>query len=98
MGGRGDDVRPLHGILQQTGCDESCGVSHVYHQQGTHLVGNLAHPLVVPLTAIGRATADDELGFVLQGEGFHLVIVHTPCLLVQVVADGLVEDTARVDQ
>ena len=98
VGRRGYDVSPFHGVLQQSGSNQTGGVSHVDHQQGSHLVGNLAHALVVPFAAVGRATADNQLRLVLDGQLLHLVIVHAACLLVQVVAHGLVQDTARVHQ
>ena len=72
-------------------------MSHIDHEQGTHLIGNLTHALVVPLTAVSRATADDQLGLVLQRQLLHLVVVHAASLLVEVVAHGLIENTARVD-
>ena len=91
-------MSPLHGVLQQSGGNQSGGVSHVNHQQGTHLVGNLAHALVVPLAAVGRAAADNQLRLVLHGQLLHLVVVHAARLLVQVVAYGLIEDATGVHQ
>ena len=97
MGRRSHDVSIFYRVLQQTGSNQTSGVSHVDHQQGTHLVGNLTHTLVVPFTAVGTATTDNQLGLVLQGQLLHLVVIHTACLLVQVVADGVVDDTRSID-
>ena len=81
----------FHGVIEQTCCDESCRVSHVNHEDGTHLVGDFSHALVVPLTAVCRTTSDDELWLVLESELLHLVVVHATCFLVQVVAYRIVE-------
>ena len=73
-------------------------MGHVNHQQCTYLVSNLTHTLVVPLTAVGRAAADDELRLVLQRQALHLVVVHAARFLVQVVAYWLIQDTRGVYQ
>ena len=96
MGGRGHDVCIFYGVLQQTGSNQTGGVSHINHQQSAYLVGNLTHTLVVPLTAVGRATADNQLRLVLEGQLLHLVIIHTTGLLVQVIADGVVDQTTGI--
>ena len=71
---------------------------HVYHQDGSNLVGYLTHAGIVPLAAIGRAAADDELRLVLEGQLFHLVVVHATGFLLEVIANGPVDDAAGVDQ
>ena len=91
-------MRILHGVVQQACGDESGGVCHVNHQQGAHLVGNVAHPLVVPFAGVGRAAAHDEFGLLAQGDFLHLVIVHAACFLVQVVFAGRVEDAGAVGE
>ena len=92
VGCRGNDVCILHGVVEQPCCDKSCRMSHVDHQQCPHLVGNLAHTLIVPFTAVSGATADDELRLVLPGEPFHLVIVDTSGLPVERIAYMMIED------
>ena len=94
---RGDDMGVFHRVVEQSGSDESGGVSHVDHEQCPYLVGDLAHALIVPLTAVGRATADDQLGFVFQSELLHVVVVHASCFAVERVSDVVVEDTRGVD-
>ena len=98
VGGRGNDVCPLHGVFKQTCCNETGRVGHVNHEQGTHFIGNLAHALVVPFAAVGRTTADDELGLVLLGQTLHLIVIYSSRLAVQVVAYGLVENAAGIYQ
>ena len=43
VGRRCHDVGIFHGVLQQSGRNESSRVRHVYHEQRANLVGNLAH-------------------------------------------------------
>ena len=80
-------------IVEKSGCDKTCGVSHVNHKESSHLVSYFAHALVIPLTAVCRTTTDDELRLVLDGKALHLVIIHATSFLVEVVAYGIVEDT-----
>ena len=84
-------------VIEQTSGNQTGGVGHVDHEQSTHLVGDFAHALVIPLAAVGRATADDELGLVLQGQLLHLVVVNTSSLTVEVVANRIVKNTAGID-
>ena len=86
----------LHGVVEQTCSNESCRVSHIDHEQSTNLVGNLTHALVVPLTTVSRSATDDELRLVLKSQLFHLVVVDASGLAVQVVANGVVENTTCV--
>ena len=88
----------LHGVIQQTSGNQTSRMSHVNHQQSAHLVGNLAHALVVPLAAVSRATTDNQLGLVFDSQTLHLIVVYTTSLLVQVVTNGLVQDTRSVYQ
>ena len=90
MSCRGHDVGILHRVVQQSGSYQSGRVGHVDHEQCTHFVGYLAHALVVPFAAVCRASADDELRFVLDGQLFHLVVVNAAGLAVEVVAYRIV--------
>ena len=97
MGGRGNDVCILHGIVEQTSSNQTSGMCHINHQQGAYLVGNLTHTLVVPLTTVSTTTTDNQLGFVLQGQLLHLVVIHTTRLLVQIITNRVIQDTGGVD-
>ena len=96
MGGGGDDVRVFDRVLQETGGDEAGGMGHVDPEDGAHLVGDLPHPLVVPLAGVGGGAADDHLGLALEGLALHLVIVHAAGFRVQAVGDRLVQDAGGV--
>ena len=80
----------LNRVVEQSGSNQSGRVSHIYHKQSTNLIGNLAHALVVPLAAVGRAAADDELRLVLESELLHMVVVYASGFWVEVVANGIV--------
>ena len=84
-------------VVQKSGGDESGGVCHVDHEDGSDAVGDISHALVVPLSAVGRSAADDESGLMFEGELFHFVVVYTSSFGVEVIADGVVEDAGGVD-
>ena len=88
----------LHGVIQETCGYQAGGVSHVYHQQRAYLVGNLAHAGIVPLTAVGGTSTDNQFGLVLQGQLLHFVVVHAASFLVQVVTHWVVEYARGVDR
>ncbi len=90
------DVCILQRVVQQSGCNQSCWMCHVYHQQCAYLIGNLAHACIVPFAAVGRATADNQLRLLGKCYAFHLVIVHASCLGVQVVCYRMIQNAAGV--
>ena len=71
-------------------------MGHVDPEDGAHFVGDLPHPLVVPLAGVGGGAADDHLGLALEGLALHLVIVHAAGFRVQAVGHGLVQDAGGV--
>ena len=73
-------------------------MSHVNHQDGTYLVRDFAHALIVPFAGISRTAADNHFGFLAQGNFFHLVIVHASGFPVQIVFAGSIDNTGSVDQ
>ena len=91
------NVSILYRIVEQSGGNETCRVSHVDHEQGSHLVGNVAHACIVPLARVGRSSSNDELRLVLFCQTFHFVIVNASRLLVQRVGHGVIENAASVD-
>ena len=97
MGGAGDDVGIFERVVEQSGCDESGRMGHVDHQDGAHLVGDVAHAGIVPFAAIGRAAADDHLRPFAQGGLLHLVVIDASCLLIQVIFACVIENAAGVD-
>ena len=97
MCGRSYDVCIFQWVVEQSCCDKTSRVSHIDHQQGTHLVGNLAHAGIIPLTAIGTAATDNQFRFVFESQLLHLVIVYTTSFLVEVVADRVIENTRCID-
>ena len=71
---------------------------HVDHQQGTDLVGNLAHTLIIPVAGISRAAADDQLRTFAEGDFLHLVVIHAAGLLLDIVFRCMIEDTRTIDR
>ena len=97
VGSRSNDVGILQWVVEQTGCNQTSRVSHINHEEGTHLIGNLAHAGIIPLTAVSTTATDNQLRLVLQSQLLHLVVIHTTRLLVQVVADRIVENARSID-
>ena len=97
VGGGGYDVGILHRIFEQTSSNEASRVSHIDHQDGTYLVGNLAHTGIVPFAAISRTATDDEFWLVLEGEALHLVVIDATGIFAHIVGNRLVEQTRAVD-
>ena len=98
MGGGCHDVCVLDRVLEQTRCDETGGVGHIDPKEGSHLVGDGAHPFIVPLTGICRSASDDEFRPALAGSGLHLVVVDHSGLLVETVSHSMIEDSGGVDR
>ena len=94
---RSNDVRILQWVVEQTGCNQTCRVSHINHEESAYLIGNLAHAGVIPLAAVSATTTDNQFWFVLKSQFLHLVVVYTACFLVQVVTDRVVENTGCID-
>ena len=85
-------------VLEQSRGDEAGCVGHIDPEKGSHLVGDGAHPFIVPLTGICRSASDDEFRPALAGSGLHLVVVDHPGLLVKAVSHGVIEDSGGVDR
>ena len=97
VGSRSNDVGIFQWVVQKTCCNQTRRVSHINHEECTHLVGNLAHTCIIPLTAVGTTTTDNQLRFVFQSQLLHFVIIHATGFLVEVIADRVVEESGSVD-
>ena len=53
VSGGGNNVCIFYGIVEQSGCDKSGRMRHIYHEDGTYTVGNGTHTGIVPLSAVG---------------------------------------------
>jgi hypothetical protein len=62
VGGGGDDIGEVEGVSNLLSSDEAGEMSHVAHEEGTDLVGDVTELLVVPITGVSGAAADDDLG------------------------------------
>ena len=96
MCSRSNDMSVLQWVVEQASGNQTSWVSHVNHQEGTHLVSNLTHASIVPFAAISRTATNNQLWLILQSETFHLIIIHTACLLIQVVANRTIKDTGSI--
>lgn len=82
----------LHRIVENASCNESSRVRHVDHEECPNLIGNLTHTLIVPFTAVSRATTNNQFWFMFESEALHFVVVNTSSLLVQLIAHWLIEN------
>ena len=72
-------------------------VRHIDHQEGSDLVGDLAHAGEVKLTRIGAAAADDHLRLHLNSLGFELVVVDGLGVFANLVSGDVVELAGEVE-
>jgi hypothetical protein len=77
--------------------DEPGEVRHVHQVERANLVGDLPHAGEVDGARIGRASADDELGLLAHGDGFHLVIVERLGFASHAVADDVESFAAEAE-
>mmetsp|Transcript_23839 Transcript_23839/g.67519 ORF Transcript_23839/g.67519 Transcript_23839/m.67519 type:complete len:374 (+) Transcript_23839:342-1463(+) len=87
--GRGDDVRVVEGRGDVAAHHEARDVRHVRQQDGTAIVRDLAHALVVDQAGVRARAGDEDLRADAGGELLALVVVDEAGALVQAVGDGL---------
>lgn len=87
--GGGDNVGVLKRALDAAGSDQARNVGHIDDQVGADRVGNLAHALVVNLTAVRRGTGDERLGPVEDGRLGQHVVIDDSSFLVDTIGHGL---------
>jgi len=88
----GDDIAVLEGVVELLSSDETAGVGDVGHEPSTLLVGDLAEVGIVPVTGVGRGTANDETRLVNLSRGLELGIVDDAGLGDDGVGEGLEVD------
>ena len=89
VGGGGHHVRVRDGVGVQAGGHEAREVGHVHHEVGTHEVGDAAELGKVQLAGVGGPAGNDQLGFVLFGQGLDLIHIDAVILPAHIVRDGL---------
>ena len=72
----GNNVGVRHGVGVQSCRNKPCDVRHIHHQICADFVGNLAEACKVDHARIGTCACNDNLGFVLQCNAFHFVVVY----------------------
>ena len=96
VGCRGYNVCILHGVLQQTCCDQTCRMCHINQEQCANLICDLTHTFVVPLATVCRSSTNDQLGFVLHCQSLHCVVIDTTRSLIELITDGLKIHTRHI--
>ncbi len=95
VGGGGHHIRVGNGVHVQSGGDQSGDVSHIHHELGAHLVGDLAEAGEVHLAGIGGSACQDHLGLVFQRHLFQFVIVELLGGFIHLIVDDIVELAAE---
>ena len=87
----------LERVVQESGCDQSCWVSHIYHEDRTYLIRYPTDTRVVPLAAIGTRAGDNKFRFVRARLELQVVVIDASRLFLEVVAYGVEHQTAEVN-
>src|SRR5580693_21996 len=95
---RRHEMTIFEGGVQQPFRDQPCRMSHIAHDKSADAVGNGPDPLVVPVTAISRSPADDQLWFFFFGDGLHTIIIHPPIRFPDAIEDRTVQLTRKIDR
>ena len=98
VGGGGHYVRVAKGVVEQSGGYQACRVSHVYHQDGSHTVGNSAHTGVVPFTAVRAGATHYQFGTLALCHFFHHIIVHQIGVACHVILTLLIYQPREVNR
>ena len=75
---------------------QSRNVGHVHEEEGPHLPGNLAHPLVVDHPRVGTRSTGDQLGLHFPGRSLQLIVVDSLVVLAHPVVSDLVKFAREV--
>ncbi|PAV68058.1 hypothetical protein WR25_12607 [Diploscapter pachys] len=94
-GGAGHDVCVWNRRRVHSSSDKSGKVGHVHQVSCANLIGNLSHTREVDFTWVRRATRDDELRLVLQGQSFDVVVVDSASFAIYAIRNDA-EPTARL--
>ena len=87
-----DHVGPvLERVGMQARRDQAGEVSHVHHQQRTHVVGDLAKAREVELSRVGRPAREQQLRASLAGHARDLVHVDEARVAVDLVGSDVVQ-------
>src|SRR5260370_7543505 len=82
--------------MRTTG-DQTGEMGHINQQQGSNLVGDLAHAGKIDDAGVGTASSDDELWFFALGDGFQNVVVDLLGLLVDAVEDDAIKLAGKAE-
>ena len=95
VGGRGDDIAVLEGVVELLRRDKTTGVGDVGHKEGALTLSDRLQCLVVPVAGVGGGTADDETGLEELGLVGEVLVVDELSLGGDAVGEGLEVDGRR---
>ncbi len=98
VGGGGNKVGVRYGTWMQPRRDEACDVRHIDHQQRAGFFGDLPESFKVDRSRIGACAGHNQLGLVLHGQAFKLVVVDGFGFLAHPVGDNVVELAGEIER
>src|ERR1019366_12695 len=97
VGSGGGDMRVGHGRGVRAAGNKAGDVGHVEDEGCADFVGDTAHALEIPEAGIGAAASDNDVGFLADCGGFHLVVVDLLRIAPHVVEGGAIELSAETE-
>jgi len=73
--GGGHEVGMRHRVRVFASGDQTGVVGHIDHKVSANLLGNRGHAFPIKTQGVSRSATDQELGLVLNGNAFHLVVI-----------------------
>src|SRR5574344_841647 len=86
---RCDNMSIFDRILQKTGSNQTSSMSHIDHKQSPDLIGNLAHPLIIPFPGISRSATNDKFRMTFLGDFLHRIIIDVASLFIEPIRDSV---------
>ena len=97
VGGGGDKIANRQWIGMQAGADQTGDMGDVGHDQSAIIFSDLDDFIEFQGSRVGAGAANDEFGFVLSGQGAHLVVVDSLGIGMDAVTDNVVEFPAEIE-
>ena len=73
-----------------TGSNQSCDMSHIYHQISTNFICNFTKSFEINLTAVSTCTGNNHFRFALFGNALYFVIINKSCVIHTVRYDVII--------
>src|SRR5437764_407390 len=82
--------------FQEALSDQACRVCNISHHKGAYLICYFADAGIIPVTAVSRCSANDQLWFFLTGHFFHLLIINQATFSIYAIKEWMIKLSAEV--